>query len=530
MRFIGGASRRACRVLVLALSCAAGACDDPGRAEQVGALELVAATGYLDVGQTVSLDARVADPAGVELERARVEWSSSDPAVAEVAAGQVTGRAPGQVVIRASAGGRSDSVRLTVEVPVAGISVAPDSVVLLAGRSGDLFVDMTDASGQPRAHSHAMSSSAPAVVAVENGRTIRGVAEGSAVVTVRAGTKSVDVPVRVTAGDRFRVRVLGTLGGDTSRAAAVNNRREVVGESRTAGSGALRPFLWRRGTMADLGVPAGDTHALASDVSDRGEVVGLAHRPHPEPSLNRPVHSAWRWLAGTRSPIGLPPEVQLVAPSICIHPGLSGLQVNDSGDVVLGYYSIYAGCGGGTHSSVATYVVRGAMASRVTVPASGTAADYTPGGINRGGTVAFTSWLDVSYSGTDPAAHLWKEGESTPGPRGMAARAINDRGLVAGRCGTWPSFTGCTWDGTTRRDLPGTTDAVAVNAHGDVLALGADGSPVLVRGAAVVRLADAVGAGWELLAASDVNDWGEVSATGKSRTTGEVRALLLSPT
>ena len=79
-----------------------------------------------------------------------MEWASSDPAVAAVAAGQVTGRAPGQVVIRASAGGRSNSVRLTVELPVAGISVAPDSVVLLAGRAGALFVDMTDASGQPR--------------------------------------------------------------------------------------------------------------------------------------------------------------------------------------------------------------------------------------------------------------------------------------------------------------------------------------------------------------------------------------------
>jgi hypothetical protein len=63
-----------------------------------------------------------------------------------------------------------------------------------------------------------------------------------------------------------------------------------------------------------------------------------------------------------------------------------------------------------------------------------------------------------------------------------------------------------------------------------VLALAADGSPVLVRGATVVRLADAAGAEWEIVAASRVNDWGEVSATGRRRATGEVRALLLSPT
>ncbi|HEV2733803.1 MAG TPA: Ig-like domain-containing protein, partial [Longimicrobiaceae bacterium] len=516
MRPMACTSRRACRLIVLALACAAGACDDPSRPDRVDALEVSAPSEHLDVGQTVSLEARVSDPAGAELERARVEWSSSDPAVAAVAAGQVTGRAPGQVTIRASAGGRSDSVRLTVELPVAGISVAPDSAVLLAGRSGALFVDLTDASGQPMAHSLTMTSSAPAVVAVEGGRTLRGVAEGGAVVTVRAGTKSLEVPVRVAAGDRFRVRVLGTLGGDTSRAAAVNNRREVVGESRTAGSGALRPFLWRRGTMVDLGVPAGDTHALASDVSDRGEVVGLAHRPHPDPSLNRPVHSVWRWRGGTRSLLALPPEVQLVTPGICIYYWLTAPRVNESGDVLLDHHNLYAGCGGGSHGTVTTYVLRGAAAQ-----ATETIKDHTAGGINAEGTVAVTRWANVSY-GIDPAAHLYRGGQNTAGPKGMVARAISDRGLVVGRCGTWPSFTGCTWDGTTQRTLAGTTDAVAVNAHGDVLALGADGSPVLVRGATVVRLADAVGAGWELLAASDVNEWGEVSATAKSRATGQV--------
>lgn len=526
MRSTAFTPRRACRLVVLALSCAAAACDDPGRPEQVGALELAAPAEYLDVGQTVALDARVADPAGAELERARVEWSSSDPAVATVAAGQVTGRAPGRVTIRASTGGRSDSVRLTVELPVAGISVAPDSVVLLAGRSGTLFADLTDASGEPQAHSLSVTSSAPAVAAVESGRTIRGVAAGSAVLTVRAGLRSVEVPVRVTAGDRFRVRVLGTLGGDSSRASAVNNRREVVGESRAAGSRALHPFLWRRGAMLDLGVPAADTEARASDVSDRGEVVGVATRPNPNPDLLRPVYSAWRWRNGTRVPIELP-GVNMVS-GWGTYIWIDRVAVSDAGDVLLEYTHVTSG--GGTHLSVGTYLARGAAVSQLTVPGSEPFADYTAGGIARGGTIALTRWFDVSYGGTDPVTHLWKDGVVTAGPRGMVARGVNDRGLVVGRCGaSRESHAGCSWDGTTRRDLPGTVDVTAVNAHGDVLAVAADGSPVLVRGGVLVRLSDAAGSEWEILAASDVNDWGEVSATGKSRATGEVRALLLSP-
>ena len=340
---------------------------------------------------------------------------------------------------------------------------------------------------------------------------------------MRAGAKSLDVPVRVVAGDRFRVRVLGTLGGDTTRAAAVNDRREVVGESRTAGNGAVHPFLWRRGEMVDPGVPAGDDHSRASDVSDRGEVVGLSQRPHPNPSLNRPVHSAWRWRSGTRSLIALPADVELVSPSLCIYYWLTAPRVNDSGDVLLDHHDLYAGCGGGSHGSVDTYVFRGGAA-----PATEAIRDHTVGGINGEGVVAVTRWMNVNY-GNDPSAYLYRGGQYTPGPRGMVARAISDRGLVVGRCGAFPSFAGCTWDGTAQKTLAGTTDATAVNAHGDVLALGADGSPVLVRGATVVRLADAVGAEWELLAASDVNDWGEVSATAKSRATGQVRALLLSP-
>ena len=45
---------------------------------------------------------------------------------------------------------------------------------------------------------------------------------------------------------------LGTLGGATSVATAINDLDEVVGSSQTA-TGQTHAFLWRDGHMTDLG-------------------------------------------------------------------------------------------------------------------------------------------------------------------------------------------------------------------------------------------------------------------------------------
>lgn len=91
------------------------------------------------------------------------------------------------------------------------------------------------------------------------------------------------------------IRSLGSLGGEPGNtiAFAINDRGEITGESQTA-SEEYHAFLWRRGTIIDIGtLPAGG-NSVGFDINNRGEIVGQA-----DPGRG------FVWRNGTMSDLGI---------------------------------------------------------------------------------------------------------------------------------------------------------------------------------------------------------------------------------
>ncbi|MGC5172094.1 hypothetical protein ACLQ2Q_15735 [Microbacterium sp. DT81.1] len=85
------------------------------------------------------------------------------------------------------------------------------------------------------------------------------------------------------------IRDLGTLGGASSGAVAINAFGHVAGDSATAG-GSTHAFRWTPSVgMQDLGTLGGET-SVAAGMNARGQVIGASYTAHGE-------HRAFRWTA-----------------------------------------------------------------------------------------------------------------------------------------------------------------------------------------------------------------------------------------
>ena len=75
------------------------------------------------------------------------------------------------------------------------------------------------------------------------------------------------------AQSRYTITDLGTLGGSTSEARAINDSGQIVGYSYITGDSAYHVFLYSRGHMLDLGT-LGGSDSFAYGINNSGQIVG----------------------------------------------------------------------------------------------------------------------------------------------------------------------------------------------------------------------------------------------------------------
>ncbi len=116
----------------------------------------------------------------------------------------------------------------------------------------------------------------------------------------------------------YKLIDLGTLGGSSSFALDLNDRRQVTGNSQTpAGNPAprLNAFLWKNGSMSNLGVlPGSNNFSRGYGINNRGIVVGESDNNIPK---------AFRSQNGVMTDLGTLGGTSAVAHDI-----------NDAGDIV----------------------------------------------------------------------------------------------------------------------------------------------------------------------------------------------------
>jgi probable HAF family extracellular repeat protein len=190
------------------------------------------------------------------------------------------------------------------------------------------------------------TSSDPSIITVDANGLLRAVALGRAFINARIENQEHSVFMQVVTGYDVLTEI-GTLGGDSSRAFAVNDQGYVAGDAQTASgewhafvyrggeltdvgpsgvrsravavnaSGTVvgnafpsgdtihgvRPFQWKNGVTTDLPLPDGSESGFARDINDSGTVVGYSTTPCSVCS-GETVGSALRWDDGVLTDLG----------------------------------------------------------------------------------------------------------------------------------------------------------------------------------------------------------------------------------
>ena len=149
--------------------------------------------------ERVTLRALAFDASGEALTGRPVTWSVANPAVATInATGLVTAVAPGTTTATATVEGRTGTAAITVNAPVATVTVVPATLSMIVGASQQLSATSRDSAGnQLQRRPVEWSSGAPSVATVSAQGLVSAVAPGSATITATVEGRSATARVTV---------------------------------------------------------------------------------------------------------------------------------------------------------------------------------------------------------------------------------------------------------------------------------------------------------------------------------------------
>lgn len=271
---------------------------------------------------------------------------------------------------------------------------------------------------------------------------------------------------------RFTVTDIGTLGGPTSACLFINNSGHVIGRADTA-SGETHAFLWRNGSITDLGTLPGGTYSEGNFVNERGEVAGGATLP------NGDFHAVV-WRQGVITDLGtLPGGNFSVAILMNSRGDIVGFGSSANGDrgilwrngqiidlgildggtfssaILISESGRIAAFGDNANGDMLTYVLKGGEVSAFLPPLAGYDNSFL-GGINSSGNIVVGESATADESHT--RATLWTGGQvidlGTLGGARSLALWISDKGQVTGESETTPNvFNAFLWENGHMADL-----------------------------------------------------------------------------
>lgn len=177
---------------VFAAACGSDEPAGPGEPVPVASVTVSPASANVAVGATLKLSAVTKDASGNTLGGRTVDWTSSPPSVATVSAsGIVTAVTGGEATITATSEGRSGSAVVTVNEPVAAVTVSPEDPVIEVGTAVTLTAETQVEGGEVvTGREITWSSSNTSVGRVNADGTVTAVSTGTAVITASSEDQS----------------------------------------------------------------------------------------------------------------------------------------------------------------------------------------------------------------------------------------------------------------------------------------------------------------------------------------------------